>query len=65
MKRLILVLLASLIILLSARAEAPEIPQPSSAPVEKAAEAPPPEIVPEAPAAPVEIEPEAAPQNPN
>ena len=54
MKRLILVLLASLIFLFPGCAEAPEFPQPPAAPVEKAAEAPPPEIAPEAPAAPVE-----------
>ena len=52
MKRMILVLLASLIFLLPGCAEAPEIPQPPAAPVEKVAEAPPPEIAPEAPAAP-------------
>ena len=60
MKRLILVLLALLIILLSGCAEAPEIPQPPAAPVEKAAEAPLPETAPEVKPAQPAV-PEAAP----
>ena len=61
MKRLILVLLASLIFLLPGCAEAPEIPQPPAAPVEKTIEAPAGVIEQETPAAPVENKPEAAP----
>ena len=64
MKRLMLVLLALLIFLLPGCAEAPEFPQPPAVPVEKAAEAPPPEIAPEASAAPVENKPKAVPEEP-
>ena len=64
MKRLILVLLASLIFLLPGCVEAPELPQPPSAPVEKTIEAPAAVIEPEAPAAPVENKQEAAPDEP-
>ena len=64
MKRMIIVLLASLIFLLPGCAEAPEFPQPSDMPVEKTIEAPAAVSEPEAPAAPVENEPEAAPAEP-
>ena len=62
MKRLILVLLVLLILLLPGCAKAPGFPQPPAVPVEKVAEAPPPETAPEAPAAPVENKQEAAPE---
>ena len=61
MKRLILILLVLLIFLLPGCAEAPELPQPPAAPVEKTIEAPAAVIELEAPAAPVENKPEAAP----
>ena len=64
MKRLILALLASLIILLSGCTEAPEFPQPPAAPVEKTIEAPAGVIEQETPAAPVENKPEAAQEGP-
>ena len=64
MKRLILVLLASLIFLLPGCAEAPEFPQPPAAPVEKTIEAPAGVIEQETPATPVENKSEAAPEEP-